>query len=118
MPDVVSTSELSPETAGACVDPRKSFEVRPQKICACRDVDEKQVCTAKVDLFMLFFFFKKKREIFHCWDIFKRALLIFSQLNKSQQWNSPNIQQRKWRKVLLAGGNRNLVNPKLLRVQG
>lgn len=100
MPDVVSTSELSPETAGACVDPRKSFEVRPQKICACRDVDEKQVCTAKVDLF------------FYCWDIFKRMLLIYSRLNKSQQWSSPNIQQRRWRrrKVFLAGGNRNLVS--------
>lgn len=63
MPDVVSTSELSPETAGACVDPRKSFEVRPQKICACRDVDEKQVCTAKswfiYPPLFLFFFFKR-----------------------------------------------------------
>lgn len=106
MPDVVSTSELSPETVGACVDPRKSFEVRPQKIRACRDVDEKQVCAAKVDLFILFL----KREIFHCWDIFKRMLLIFSQLNKSQRWSSPNIQQRRRRKVFLAGGNRNLVS--------
>lgn len=41
MPDVVSTSEPSPESAGACVVTGKSFEVRPQKICADRDTDEK-----------------------------------------------------------------------------
>lgn len=43
MPDVGSTIELSPESAGASVDP--SFEVRPQKICAGRDAHEKLVCT-------------------------------------------------------------------------
>lgn len=77
MPDVVSTSEPSPESAGACVVTGKSFEVSPQKICADRDTDEKHQAYIQPSWRL---YLKKKKKSWDC------AINILT--TKQSRWES------------------------------